>query len=83
MHTSQSVNRPTARRRELAIQLRRDVLPGLRERGVQLWLVSIGTPERGADFAAETGFPADRLLADPGEQAGGRKTGDKEGCCAG
>lgn len=28
-------------------------------------MVSIGTPSRAKDFVNETGFPADRLFADP------------------
>ncbi|KAF8065706.1 hypothetical protein HT031_002766 [Scenedesmus sp. PABB004] len=50
---------------ELAIQLRRDLLPALDSVGVKLFLVSIGTLERSAQFAEATGFPRDRLLADP------------------
>lgn len=30
-----------------------------------MYLVSIGTPERGLEFVEKTGFSADRLLADP------------------
>lgn len=52
--------------RELGIQLRRDVKPGLDEAGVKLFLVSIGTWERSGQFADVTGFPRDCLLADPG-----------------
>lgn len=33
--------------------------------GVKLFLVSIGTKERGLEFVEKTGFPAERLLADP------------------
>lgn len=47
------------------MQLRRDLLPALREKGVKLYLVSIGTPERGLEFVEKTGFPADLLLCDP------------------
>jgi hypothetical protein len=52
-------------RRELGIQLRRDVKPGLDAAGVKLYLVSIGTWERSRQFADVTGFPQDCLLADP------------------
>ncbi|KAI8472676.1 MAG: seleno protein U [Monoraphidium minutum] len=45
---------------ELATQLRRDIKPG-----VKLFLVAIGTLERSKDFVEATGYPADRLLADP------------------
>lgn len=38
--------------------------PELDAKGVQLLLVSIGTKERGLEFVAKTGFPAERLLAD-------------------
>jgi peroxiredoxin len=51
--------------RELGIQLRRDVKPGLDAAGVKLFLVSIGTWERSGQFADVTGFPRDCLLADP------------------
>lgn len=37
------------------MQLRRDLLPALREKGVKLYLVSIGTPERGLEFVEKTG----------------------------
>ena len=37
----------------------------LEENGVDLVAVSIGTYERSRDFVNETGFPADRLFADP------------------
>jgi len=49
----------------LAIQLRRDLIPTLDKHGVDLVAVSIGTSERAKDFVRETGFPADRLFADP------------------
>ncbi|KAF6264713.1 Seleno protein U [Scenedesmus sp. NREL 46B-D3] len=51
--------------RELGIQLRRDVKPGLDAAGVRLYLVSIGTWERSGQFAEVTGFPRACLLADP------------------
>lgn len=51
--------------RELAIQLRRDVLPVLDEQGVKLYLVSIGTWERSKQFVEVTDFPPERLLVDP------------------
>jgi hypothetical protein len=50
---------------ELAVQLKRDVLPQLEAKGTKLFLVAIGTLARSADFVEVTGFPADRLLADP------------------
>merc|ERR1712003_124725 len=50
---------------DLAIQLRRDVKPQLDDKNIKLLLVSIGTPERGRDFAKETGFPEENLFADP------------------
>ena len=52
-------------RRELARELHVDVLPKLEAAGVKTFLVTIGTAERGLDFAQLTGFPPDRLLADP------------------
>jgi len=41
----------------------------LEENGVDLVAVSIGTFERSRDFVNETGFPADRLFADPDASA--------------
>lgn len=49
---------------ELSIKLHTDIIPQLGN-DIPLFLVSIGTPQRGIDFVAKTGFPADRLLADP------------------
>ncbi|GAB4821566.1 hypothetical protein N2152v2_008612 [Parachlorella kessleri] len=46
-------------------QVKRDVLPALREKGVKVYFISIGKPERGSEFVERTGFPADHLLADP------------------
>lgn len=40
------------------------MLPALAAKG-GLFLVSIGTPQRGLEFVDKTGFPADLLLADP------------------
>ncbi|GFH07904.1 selenoprotein U [Haematococcus lacustris] len=51
--------------RELAIQLRRDVKPQLDQKGVKLFLVSIGTHARSKQFVEVTQFPADCLFADP------------------
>ena len=51
--------------RELATELAREVLPQLQGTGTKLLLISIGTPERGREFAAKTGFPEELLLADP------------------
>eukprot|EP00208_Stichococcus_sp_RCC1054_P002231 CAMPEP_0206134914 /NCGR_PEP_ID=MMETSP1473-20131121/303_1 /ASSEMBLY_ACC=CAM_ASM_001109 /TAXON_ID=1461547 /ORGANISM="Stichococcus sp, Strain RCC1054" /LENGTH=215 /DNA_ID=CAMNT_0053526555 /DNA_START=346 /DNA_END=993 /DNA_ORIENTATION=- len=50
---------------QLARELKQDVLPKLQGRGIKLFLVSMGPPERGLEFAQLTGFPADQLLADP------------------
>lgn len=41
------------------------MIPELDPYGVKLFLVSIGTPERGVEFSELTGFPQDRLIADP------------------
>jgi hypothetical protein len=49
----------------LAVQLERDVKPLLDKKNVKMYLVSIGTPERGLEFCKQTGFSPDRLLADP------------------
>lgn len=49
---------------ELSINLHRNIIPQLGP-SIPLYLVTIGTPERGLDFVSKTGFPADRLLADP------------------
>lgn len=51
------------------MRLRRDIKPKLDERGVKLFLVSIGTAERAKLFAQETGFPLENLLADPENEA--------------
>ena len=51
--------------RELAGQLREEVVQQVKDKGVKLYLVSIGPPERGTEFAKHTGFPAEQLLADP------------------
>jgi hypothetical protein len=40
--------------RELAVQLKRDLLPALRNKGVKMFLVGIGTPERSLQFAEMT-----------------------------
>ena len=37
----------------------------MKEKGIKLYLVSLGPPDRGTDFAKHTGFPEDQLLADP------------------
>lgn len=49
----------------MAVQLERDVKPLLDSKNVGLYLGTIGTKERGLEFCDRTGFPADRLLADP------------------
>ena len=41
------------------------MLPKLEARGIKAFLVTIGTAERGLEFAELTGFPPDKLLADP------------------
>lgn len=51
--------------RELAGQLREEVVQQVKQHNVKLYLVSIGPPERGVEFAKHTGFPDDQLLADP------------------
>jgi hypothetical protein len=50
---------------ELARDLQRQVLPKLRDAGYKLYLVSMGPPERGLEFAELTEFPPELLLADP------------------
>lgn len=37
----------------------------MKEKGIKLYLVSLGPPDRGTEFAKHTGFPEDQLLADP------------------
>lgn len=51
--------------RELAVQLREEVVQQIRQHNIKLYLVSIGPPDRGTQFARHTGFPDDQLLADP------------------
>ena len=41
---------------ELARDLSREVLPKLQSAGVKLFLISIGPPERGTEFAELTGI---------------------------
>ena len=43
-------------------------MPLLDEHRVNLYFVSIGTPERGIEFCARNGFPESRMLADPASQ---------------
>ncbi|CAL5229032.1 g12279 [Coccomyxa viridis] len=50
---------------ELARELKSDVLPKLQAEGIKSFLVSIGSPERGLEFAELTSFPSENLLADP------------------
>ncbi|BDA47778.1 probable peroxiredoxin-like 2C [Coccomyxa sp. Obi] len=50
---------------ELARELRTDVLPKLQAANIKAFLVTIGTAERGLEFAELTAYPADKLLADP------------------
>ncbi len=40
------------------------MLPALDARNIKLFYTTIGTAEKGVDFAAQTGFPAGLLLAD-------------------
>ena len=49
----------------MAGQLREEVVQQVKQNGVKLYLVSLGPPERGTEFAKHTGFPEDQLLADP------------------
>jgi len=51
--------------RELAGQLREEVVQQLQEKDIKLYLVSLGPPERGIEFSKHTGFPDKQLLADP------------------
>lgn len=51
------------------MQLRSEAIPALDKVDTKLFLISIGTKERGLEFADNTGFPADRLLADPDGRA--------------
>ena len=51
--------------RELAGQLREEVVNQVKDNGIKLYLVSIGPAERGKEFAKHTGFPDQQLLADP------------------
>ena len=51
--------------RALARDVVQEVLPALDAEGIPLYFISIGTKERGLEFADRTGFPANRLLADP------------------
>jgi hypothetical protein len=50
---------------ELARDLQRQVLPKLQQENIKLYLISIGPPPRGLEFADLTGFPSEQLLADP------------------
>jgi peroxiredoxin len=71
-----------AARRELATELARDVLPQLQGTGTKLFLFSIGTPERGKEFAKKTGFPEDLLLADPKSETYAAVRRIHCGCCS-
>ena len=51
--------------RELAGQLREEVVEQVKDKGIKLYLVSIGPAERGKEYAKHTGFPDQQLLADP------------------
>ncbi|GAB5367469.1 hypothetical protein AAMO2058_001232800 [Amorphochlora amoebiformis] len=50
---------------ELAKQVERDVLPILKENGIKLIAVGIGTGERAKEFCAHIPFPEENLFADP------------------
>lgn len=45
--------------------MQREAVPELDAAGVKLLAVGIGTPERGAEFAAHVGFDPQRLFTDP------------------
>ena len=49
--------------------LRRDVLPVLKQKGVKLLAIGIGSAESAASFADKLDFPADMLLADESEES--------------
>ena len=49
----------------MAGQLCEEVVEQVKEKGIKLYLVSLGPPDRGTEFANHTGFPEDQLLADP------------------
>jgi peroxiredoxin len=49
----------------MARQLARDTAPQLERQSCKLFLVSIGTAETGQKFSELTGFPTDKLFADP------------------
>lgn len=51
--------------RELACQLRDEVVEQAKQNGLKLYLVSIGPKERGIEFAEHLRFPKEQLLADP------------------
>jgi len=53
---------------ERAIQLKRDLLPVLNEKGIGLVVVGIGSLDSGRVFSKETGFPPDKLLVDESER---------------
>lgn len=42
----------------------RETVPKLAGKGHKVFMVSIGTPETGKEFAKKTGFPAGLLFAD-------------------
>lgn len=53
---------------ELALQLRRDVLPPLESAGVKLFAVGIGSVDSARTFAERSEFPPELLLADESAQ---------------
>lgn len=54
---------------ELAVQLRRDVLPKLEDEGVKMLCVGIGTLETARKFCDHVDFPQANLYADPENSA--------------
>ena len=53
---------------ERAVELKRDALPALKENGVRLIVVGIGSVESGQTFSERTGLPMDMLLVDESEE---------------
>lgn len=50
--------------RELARGMARETIPALAGKGHKVFMVSIGTPKTGKEFAKKTGFPPGLLFAD-------------------
>lgn len=53
---------------ERAIQLKRDVLPALKEKNIPLLVVGIGSLESGRTFAEQIDFPVSNLFVDASEE---------------